>query len=483
MRQLCSAAVLTLSILSAFFLCTTCYSQELQASAGNKPVKMSLANAVSIAMENSRTVKSAYLDRVAQRYDLKVAEDKFTPHPVLTMTGQKNVTKTGGSRTDEKTANVTGSVTEILPTGAELDLSASHVYDHLENSTEHSDLWNVSLSQPLLKGAGTGVATASVKTARINENIYVLSLKSTVMDTVTSVIIAYRNLLQATRQLEISRQSLKRAEELVSINKELIAAGRMAKVEIVQAEADVSNRKFDVLTAENNVDSARLALINLLDIDRHTMIVPTEKVNIEPRALNYEKCEAIAFRNRPDYLSLLLELRIAKLNLMLAKNNKLWDLSVFGGYGSNDVSAPNPDTRNWTAGVTLTIPLRDLTLEQGYISARTDLDKTELSIAKLRETIGIEVKDALRDVEIKLKQVTLARESRKLARQQLDIEREKMKAGRSTNFQLVTFQNDLVTAQNNELSAMITYLDALTSLDRTLGTTLDDWHITISEKS
>jgi hypothetical protein len=50
----------------------------------------------------------------------------------------------------------------------------------------------------------------------------------------------------------------------------------MAEVEIVQAEADVSNREFDLLSAENNLDSARL-LIKLLDIDRHTMIVPQKR--------------------------------------------------------------------------------------------------------------------------------------------------------------------------------------------------------------
>lgn len=326
------------------------------------------------------------------------------------------------------------------------------------------------------------MTTASVKTAQITDNIDLLSLKSTVIDTLTAVIFAYRNLLQATKQLEINRQSLERAKELVSINKELIAAGRMAAVEIVQAEADVSNRKFDVLSAENSVDSARLALISLLDIDKHTMIVPTEEVSIKPQVLNYEQCEAIALQNRPDYLALLLQLQIAKINLMLAENNKLWDLSVFGGYGGSEVSSPGPDTREWTAGVTLSIPLRDLTLEQNYISAKIDLDKTEINVAKLRDNIGIEVKDAVRDVEIKLKQVTLAHESTVLSQKQLDIEREKMKAGRSSNFQLVTFQNDLVTAQNNELSAMITYLDALTALDATLGTTLEDWNITLAEE-
>jgi len=308
-------------------------------------------------------------------------------------------------------------------------------------------------------------------------------LESTIMNTVSSVILAYRNLLQASKQLEISSQSLERAKKLVAINRELITAGRMAEVEIVQAEADVSNREFDLLSAENSLDSARLSLIKLLAIDKHTMIVPTEKVALEKEALDYEQCKTLALNNRPDYLSSLLGLETSKINLMLAKNNKLWDLSLSGGFGGGDLSGRNNNASNWNAGIMLTIPLRDLTLEQGYISAKVTLEKDEVGLKDLRDTIEIEIKDAIRDVETKMKQVALAEQSRKLSERKLEIETEKMKAGRSTNFQLVSYQNDLVNAQNNELSAIITYLNALTALDQTLGTTLAKWNITIDERN
>jgi len=145
------------------------------------------------------------------------------------------------------------------------------------------------------------------------------------------------------------------------------------------------------------------------------------------------------------------------------------DLSLFGGYGGIDPQGHGNNVSNWNAGIALTIPFRDLTLEQGYISAKINLDKTELNLAKLHDNIEIDIKDAIRDAEIKMRQVALAKQTTKLSERKLEIETEKMKAGRSTNFQLVTYNNDLVNAQNNELSAIITYLNSLTSLDRTLG--------------
>jgi len=476
------SAAIILSILAVVFFCVPVYCQEKEAAGGSDKVEMSLTDTVLLALKKNRTIESAYLDRIVQRYDLKVAEDKFTPKPVLTTTAEKNVTRTNGVSTEDKIAAISGVVTETLPTGALFNLDVSSISDKTDSSTTRTSSWNVSLTQPLLKGGGIEVTTASVKTARITDKMDVLALQATVMDTVTSVIVAYRGLLQADRQLEINRQSLERAKKLVAVNRELISAGRMAEVEIVQAEAEVSSREFDLLSAENSVDSARLSLIKLLDIDRHTMIVPTEKVGLEPAVLDFEQCKALAFNNRPDYLIALLGLETSKINLMLAKNNKLWDLSLFGGYGGIDPQGHGNNVSNWNAGIALTIPFRDLTLEQGYISAKINLDKTELNLAKLHDNIEIDIKDAIRDAEIKMRQVALAKQTTKLSERKLEIETEKMKAGRSTNFQLVTYNNDLVNAQNNELSAIITYLNSLTSLDRTLGTTLARWSITIDER-
>ena len=66
-----------------------------------------------------------------------------------------------------------------------------------------------------------------------------------------------------------------------------------------------------------------------------------------------------------------------------------------------------------------------------------------------------------------------------LSERKLEIERIKLNSRLSTNFRLVRFEDDLVRSQNNEIGAVIGYLNALTELDRTPGTTLDTWRIDI----
>ena len=59
---------------------------------------------------------------------------------------------------------------------------------------------------------------------------------------------------------------------------------------------------------------------------------------------------------------------------------------------------------------------------------------------------------------------------------------EKLKAGRTTNFELLSYQNALVNAQNSEVNAIISYLNDLTALEATLGIVLDRWGVTLVER-
>lgn len=460
-------------------------AETAPATASNPRDEMTLADCIRIAVTENSTIKNAYLDRIVQKYELRVAEDKFFPKMQLTTGLQRTRSSTDSS--GMTTTDVSAAVTETLPTGASINLTAQHDFNTTNSTgTSRSYGWNASLTQPLLKGGGIEVTTASVRTARISEQTNLLMLKSTIMDTLTSVITTYRSYVQAIKALDISKQSLERGRELVAINKELIAAGRMAQIDLIQSEADVANRDFNLLASENSMDAARLGLVKILDIDKNRRITPVESFVIEPIPFDLEQAKKLAFEHRPDYQAALLGLEISKTNLVLAKNNKLWDLSLTGGYGQaysrDGLPGGNGNSDNWNTGLKLTIPMWDLTVEQGYLNARIALKKTELNLAKLKQNIEIEVQDAIRNAEINLRQVRLAQLSRELSLKKFDIETEKLKVGRSSNFQLVSFQNDLVSAQNNELNSIISYLNALTTLERTLGITLDKWGVSIAER-
>ncbi|WP_163277871.1 TolC family protein, partial [Klebsiella aerogenes] len=78
---------------------------------------------------------------------------------------------------------------------------------------------------------------------------------------------AYRELLRAQEQARIAREALARTRKLLEVNRAMIAAGRMAEFDSVQTEADVATQELNVEESTNQVDSARLALLQLLALD------------------------------------------------------------------------------------------------------------------------------------------------------------------------------------------------------------------------
>jgi outer membrane protein TolC len=141
----------------------------------------------------------------------------------------------------------------------------------------------------------------------------------------------------------------------------------------------------------------------------------------------------------------------------------------------------HPDLMGSTIGVQLSIPLRDRAAQSTALGARVGLQQAELSLEQLRETVGQQIRDVVRDVSIRWRQLELARRSRALAEQSLEVEMIKLRNGRTTNFQVLSIENDLRGAETAELGAVIAYLNALATLDQQLGTTLDTWSISLND--
>jgi outer membrane protein TolC len=437
--------------------------QNQQESLPNgRSLALKLSDIVVLAVANNRTIKNAYLERIAQRQDLAVAEDKFAPD--FTPTLSTSMASSGSGATT--TTNGVGLEAKMkIPTGGELS------FGFTGNVTPR-----ISFNQPLLRGFGVDVNSASIKTARLTEKSNVLGLKSTLTNTITDAIQAYRNLLRAQERLKIEQLSLKSAQEILEINRVLIESSRLAPVEIIQSQTAIANRQVSLVAAQNSLESTKLALLQLLDIDQNTNIVAAEIPKASPVTLDANKIKQLALLNQPEYLQAQLNQDIAILNLLEAKNNRGWDLGLNISYDNTGNNA-TPDVR---AGLTFGKTLGDLTEEQRFQRSRVNLLQTENNLKEQRESLEIQVTDRIRDVNLNFKQVELARQARESSERQLEIEREKQKLGRGSGvFEIVSLENSLVEARNAELNATIEYLNALTNLDRTVGTTLDTWLLRI----
>ena len=454
------------------------------ASAEDPPEReLTLAECIALAVRNNRDLAVNRLGRLSQRLNLEDAEDEFRPRPRIDLSAKGNSDVSGAKRANTSTLGFAPTVTMSIPTGGSFTLTPTHTATSDANVTQRTTF---TFSQPLLKGAGTTFGTASVVRARRTERTNALSFRGTVASRVAETIRAYRKLIQSIRAVEIAERSLERARDQLAVNRVLIETGRMARQDIVQTEASVADRELSLTEAEGRLNIARLDLIDILDIDGRTRIVPTEPLRLEPAEIDRDESVETAFRNRPDYLTALITVENAELALAEAENARKWGLNLTAeaGFGHSGRSLSEAYSRfddDYSVTLNLGIPIGanvDMA-RRAHAKAKIALKQSRLRVTELRQSIEVAVHRAVRDVEVQWRRAELARQARELAERKLDTERTKLNAGLSSNFRLVRFEDDLVRSQTSENDAIIAYLDALTALDQALGTTLDTWGIDV----
>lgn len=483
-----------LLIIFVTLLCQTALANQLSPTHASMPgegvylsehvIDLTLSDVVFLGLRSNRSIRSAYLERIAQKFDLRVQEDYFTPKLILSSRYIASRNQDDRYRQSEVTpqANLLGKY------GTRFSLSWSNQLTQAnQEGRRRSDGATFTIIQPLLRGAGYDVTTAPVRLARLSEQVNRLNLKSTVSNTITQVITAYRELLRSQEQLKITRDALQRSRQLLEANQAMIEAGRMAEFEIVQTEADVATQELAVEEAINQLDANRLELLRLLALDLHTQVHAVDTLDAAPIEISLLEAITAAHEQQPAYLTQLIATEQAAINHKVARNEKLWDVSLIGGATQIRDRHPNDwgrDTnRSWDgyAGIQVEIPIGDLSRRQAEVRARVNVENQELQLAEARQSLERDVGDAVRNLGTRWRQYEIAQRARDLSRRKLDIEREKLKAGRSSNFQVLSFESDLRSAESARLNALIAYLNTQAYLDQTLGTTLESWDIELND--
>ncbi|NCE87115.1 MULTISPECIES: TolC family protein [Pseudomonas] len=446
---------------------------------------ITLGDAVYLGLRNNPAIRSAYLQRVAQKFDLRVAEDTFNPK--LTLNSYYRATR--GSADNARNANLAPNATLLGEYGTRLSMNWTQQLNNADRAGRYRrDGLDLSIIQPLMRGAGWDATTAPLRLSRLAEQANRLNLKATVAQTISQIIATYRDLLRAQEQLSIVQDALKRSGTLLEVNKALISAGRMAEFEIVQTEADIATQQLGVEEAQNQLDTSRLALLRLLALDLSTPIRASEALEAKPMSIDRRQAFNLAQTQQPEYLAALLGSQQADLNLVIAKDSGRWQVDLVAGanqirdaYNNSDNGNTNQRTWDSYAGVQVQIPIGDISTRQAEVRARVNVEDQEIRIADARQELERSVNDVVRDLGTRWRQYEISQRAVELSRRKIEIEREKLSAGRSTNFQVLSFETDLRNAENAQLNALIAYLNAQTQLDLTLGMTLESWEIALND--
>lgn len=450
--------------------------------------ELALPQAVQLALQRNAVLLQGQALRPLERLDLRAAQRQ--QWPLLDVAA--SVQHTSVDAQPGRSAQVMPQVRWLLPTGAQLSYSRSYSQNHLPLGTSlgtsapgTSTADSLTLRQPLFKGAGPHVAGAARQQAEWQDEIARLRQRALLGQTISEVLMRYRALQRAQRAQAIAQSGVARADELLRTYQALVDVGRLAASELLQAQADQADQALALAQAGLDETNARLALSALLGLDSTVRIHPSEPLTAPLHPVpDAAEVLALALARQPEHQQTLLALQQAERQRDVARNALQPDVALVLSRASNPTLRATgawESARSSAVGLQWTVPLNDLSAQRAQALAEATLTRSQLAVQQSQLELSLAVQQRVQTLAVLQQQLALAGTRLALSRRKLALELEKLKAGRSTSFQVLSFQADLRQAELGELDVLTQCLNAAVLLDQLQGTTLQTWHVRLDD--
>jgi len=342
--------------------------------------------------------------------------------------------------------------------------------------------------------------------------------KTSLMDNVQLTVDNYWNLVAARDQVRVAQKSLETARALLDQTKTQYEVGVVSRVEVVEAEAGVADREFELIRTANVFRNSQDQVIDtVLGRELAAMtsfqFVPTEDPeSYELRQVDVELAVRQAFRERPELKIEDRQIEQGEVQLKFAKNQRLPQLDLemrygFVGVGGDGQATPNLDpstpppvppgnssfsdsTRDYFTGdgadnyriqAIFSIPFPNTAARKRVVVSELELRRARTRRLRLEQTIILEVRGAVRLLSASAQGIDAAERRRLAAEEQLRAEKIRLEHGESTPFEVLQRESDLVEAESQKIGALQTYRSAEIGLERAQGTILDFHGVVVDE--
>jgi outer membrane protein TolC len=501
-------------------------------ASGAEPLPLTLEDAIARALEQNEGILIERAGRDAAAAAIEGAGGAYDPYLGVSAAYRRSVQPVnsafsgapeGEPAPTNEELDGSASVSQLLKSGGEVTLHTTSSRAETNGafgllSPFYASELGVELRQPLLRDRSVDAARLTMRVAAADRDRAVASLEREVSETVAAVERAYWNLLSAHRMVEVGEETVALAKEQLEQTGHRIESGVAPETEISQPQAELERRRGDLLASREVLARAENALkFLILGDDEGALwsrsIQLLTEVDIKPRDVDTaaEMERALAERSELAVAEAAVERRRAESKFATDRLRPSLDLVIsydrYGLTGSKNAAAsaipgleaevPPEFTGGWGSSFGALgdgdfddrrIAL-ELGLPIGNQAARANAEiarQTELvaaaELSRFRKQIRAEVLDAAAGVETTRGRIEAARAARQAAEVQLSSERERYDVGLSTNFLVLTRQNDLAGARLTEIEAQTDYLTARAELARATGSLLRDRGIEVDER-
>ena len=408
---------------------------------------------------------------------------------------------------------------QLLPTGGALSLRARGARETTEDRTAllspaYRTRVGAELRQPLLRDRAMDAARLSVRVAQAGRDGATASLRRVITETVAAVERGYWTLLATRLEIDVRDQAVRLAQEQLEETQARVESGAAPRTELAQPRAELERRRGELLASTEALSRAENGL-KLLILDGSDdplwaqQLAPVEDATVEvvpvdvpaslERALGarpeLQIADAVVKRRRAEsafardgiWPSLDAVVSYDRFGLAGSLNpgGSVGTLpsDLDGDFGKSLESLGRGDFDAARVALVLGLPIGNRAARGNAAVARHTERQAEVDLARVRKTIRAEVLDAAAALETTGQRIEAARAGREAAEVQLSAEKDRYDAGRSTNFLVLTRQNDLSRARLDEISALTDYRTARTEMARATGSLIEERGIDVGGKA
>lgn len=469
-------------------------------------IRLTADEAVRMALENNLGLQAERLGPRISTLNVASARALFAPRlqsntSTRSSTNPPDFLAQGGATdvtTSERIYTSVG-VVQNLPWGGgnfSLGMDASKQTVNFTSSFNpqlNSNL-NFNYTQPLLRNFRIDPGRQQLMVARKNEEIADLQLRQQLTATERVVRNAYYDLILALGQFDVAQQSLELARTSLRQNERRVEVGTMAQIDILEAQAEVSRVEESVIIAEAGIKSAednlRTLILNPKQPDYWTArLVPTERPTLTAQPVDIDAAVQTALSSRTDLAQFRKQLETTRINIDLARNQKLPDVNLVAAYNTVGVAGTQfrfgqgfppvvedqterslrdafsdvfgQNFKTWSLQLQISYPIGTSSADATHAAARLEQEQQQNNLRDAELNVTAQVRDAGRQVNTTLQRVQSTTRAREFAERRLEAEQKRLTVGLSTTFQLFQAQRDLANVRQQELRAIIDYNRAL----------------------
>lgn len=382
-----------------------------------------------------------------------------------------------GRYTDRQTATEQSiGVTQKLPTGGSVSVDAGGAFGQgaaTDNSWNYVPRVSINLVQPLLRGAGPAYAyeqlTQGKRSLVYGLRGFKLQRENLAIDTAEE----FLGICDLKRKLDAARKNVERLEQLYRQSEAFRDTGRETEVEFLRVKTEKLLAVDDELDRETEL-STRLESLKLMlnlpagsKLDIADCVPPYDKLNIDP-----DSAVQTALSNRVDLRTAEEMVQDSRRQEKLASRDMLPDLSFVLGAGASspDVHlAPNVRSEDYSAGITLSLPL-DRTNERFklYTAAQETIrSKRELDLA--REAIEIGIRNSIKQIQRLESSIDLANFLLDSEKHRHEVALYRFQIGDISNRDVLDANSALQSAIDHRIDLLTEHYIAMLRLQRDMG--------------